>query len=139
MTRKTPPNLWKPGQSGNPAGRPPGQSAITRLRAQLEPDAPEILQTMVAAAKGGDVQAARLILERILPPIKPIEQTIELVMLGETLTDMGKAVLRAVSSGGIAPAQGSQLIAAIGALVRVIELDDLERRIGELESFNAKP
>ncbi len=139
MTKKNPANLWKPGQSGNPAGRPTGQSAITRLRAQLEPDAPEILQTMVAAAKGGDVQAARLILERILPPVKPIEQCIELAMVGDTLTDKGKAVLGAISTGELAPGQGSQLITAIGALARVIELDDLERRISELESFNAKP
>ena len=139
MTKKPPANLWKPGQSGNPAGRPTGQSAITRLRAQLEPDAPEILQTMVAAAKGGDVQAARLILERILPPVKPIEQCIELALVGDTLTDKGKAVLGAISTGELAPGQGSQLITAIGALARVIELDDLERRISELESFNAKP
>ena len=133
MTNKTPANLWKPGQSGNPAGRPPGQSAITRLRAQLEPDAPEILQTMVAAAKGGDVQAARLILERILPPFKPTEQVIELTLKGETLTDKGKAVLDAISAGALAPAQGVQLIAAIGSLARVAEIDDLERRIAELE------
>ena len=139
MTKKNPANLWKPGQSGNPAGRPTGQSAITRLRAQLEPDAPEILQTMVAAAKCGDVQAARLILERILPPVKPIEQCIELAMVGDTLTDKGKAVLGAISTGELAPGQGSQLITAIGALARVIELDDLERRISELESLNAKP
>jgi hypothetical protein len=94
---------------------------------------------MVAAAKGGDVQAARLILERILPPVKPIEQCIELAMVGDTLTDKGKAVLGAISTGELAPGQGSQLITAIGALARVIELDDLERRISELESFNAKP
>lgn len=138
MTNKTPANLWKPGQSGNPAGRPPGQSAITRLRAQLEPDAPQILETMVAAAKGGDVQAARLILERILPPFKPTEQAMELALEGKTLTDKGRAVLGAVSAGELAPGQGSQLIAAIGTLARVAEIDDLERRIAELERSNAE-
>ena len=94
---------------------------------------------MVAAAKGGDVQAARLILERILPPVKPIEQCIELAMVGDTLTDKGKAVLGAISTGELAPGPGSQLIAAIGALATVIELDDLDSRISELKSFNAKP
>ena len=138
MTNKIPANQWKPGQSGNPAGRPPGKSVTTLLRAQLEPDVPQILQTMVAAAKSGDVQAARLILERILPPVKPIEQCIELAMAGDTLTDKGKAVLGAISNGELAPGQGSQLITAIGALARVIELDDLERRIGKLESLNEK-
>jgi hypothetical protein len=138
MTNKIPANQWKPGQSGNPAGRPPGQSAITRLRAQLEPDAPQILETMVAAAKGGDVQAARLILERILPPFKPTEQAMELALEGKTLTDKGRAVLGAVSAGELAPGQGSQLIAAIGTLARVAEIDDLERRIAELERSNAE-
>jgi hypothetical protein len=138
MTNKIPANQWKPGQSGNPAGRPPGQSAITRLRAQLEPDAPQILETMVAAAKGGDVQAARLILERILPPFKPTEQAMELALEGKTLTDKGRAVLGAVSAGELAPGQGSQLIVAIGTLARVAEIDDLERRIAELERSNAE-
>ena len=69
---------WKPGQTGNPKGRPPGQSEITRLRASLAGDVPEILAGLVLAAKGGDVQAARLILERILPPVKAIEQAVEL-------------------------------------------------------------
>jgi hypothetical protein len=92
---------------------------------------------MVAAAKGGDVQAARLILERILPPFKPAEQAIELALAGHTLTDKGKAVLSAVTAGELTPAQGSQLIAAIGTLARVVEIDDLERRICDLERLNA--
>ena len=138
MANKTPSTTWKKGQSGNPAGRPPGQSVITRLRAQLEPDAPEILRAMVAAAKGGDIQAARLILERIMPAIKSSEQAIKLDLSGETLTDKGNAVLGAISAGVLAPSQGSQLIAAIGTLARVTELDDLERRIGELEKKHAK-
>lgn len=57
----------KRGQTGNPEGRPPGQSGITRLRASLAGDVPDILVGLVMAAKGGDVQVARLILERVLP------------------------------------------------------------------------
>ena len=134
MTNKTPANLWKPGQSGNPAGRPPGQSVITRLRAQIEPDTPAILQVMVAAAKGGDIQAARLILERIIPPIKPTEKAIELPLMGDSLTEMGRAVLAGISVGEVAPTQGSHLIASIGALSRLIQIDELERRITLLET-----
>mgnify|MGYP000471026406 CR=1 FL=1 len=85
---------WKPGQTGNPKGRPPGQSEITRLRASLAGDVPEILAGLVTAAKGGDVQAARLILERVLPPIKAIEQAQALPLPeGGTLTAQGRAVL----------------------------------------------
>lgn len=135
--RKT--SKWKPGQTGNPKGRPPGQSEITTLRKSIMNDAPEILAGLVTAAKAGDVQAARLILERVLPPVKPMEQAIELDLAGDTLTDQGRAVLSAVAAGALAPGQGSQLIAAIGALARVAEIDELTTRITKLEeSKNAK-
>lgn len=140
MTNKNPSNLWKPGQTGNPKGRPPGQSEITKLRKTLMTDAPEILAGLVTAAKAGDVHAARLILERVLPPVKPTEQAIELELKGDTLTEQGRAVLSAVSAGALAPGQASQLIAAIGTLARVAEVDELTERITKLEEAkNAKP
>lgn len=46
----------------------------------------------------------------------------------------------AVSAGALAPGQGSQLIAAIGALARVAEIDELTARITALEvKRHAKP
>ena len=49
-------------------------------------------------------------------------------------------MLNAVSAGALAPAQGSQLIAAIGALARVAEIDELTARITALEGkHHAKP
>lgn len=137
MTKKRPPNQWQPGQTGNPNGRPPGQSAITRMRATLAGDVPEILAGLVLAAKAGDVQAARLILERVLPPVRPTEQAVELALPdGGTLTAQGRAVLSAVALGDLAPGQGAQLLAAIGSLARVIEIDDLSQRIDKLEAAN---
>ena len=130
---------WKPGQTGNPKGRPPGQSEITRLRASLAGDVPEILAGLVMAAKGGDVQAARLILERILPPVKAIEQAVELRLPeGGTLTAQGRAVLSAVADGDLAPSQGAALLGAIGTLARVTEIDELSGRISALEAAHAK-
>ena len=140
MTKKRPPNQWQPGQTGNPKGRPPGQSAITRMRATLAGDVPEILAGLVMAAKGGDVQAARLILERVLPPVKAIEQPVELQLpAAGTLTAQGRAVLSAVASGDLAPSQGAALLGAIGTLARVTEIDELTARITALEQQHAKP
>ena len=130
---------WKPGQTGNPKGRPPGQSEITRLRASLASDVPAILAGLVLAAKGGDVQAARLILERILPPVKAIEQAVELQLPeGGTLTAKATAVLSAVAGGDLAPSQGTALLGAIGTLARVTEIDELTARIAALEATHAK-
>lgn len=134
MTKKRPPNQWQPGQTGNPKGRPPGQSEITRLRAAIAKHVPSILTQLVAAAQGGDVQAARLILERVLPPLKGTEQAIELQLPdGGTLTAQGRAVLAAVAAGELAPSAGAALLGAIGTLARVTELDELTARIEKLE------
>ena len=138
-TRQKPPNQWKPGQTGNPKGRPPGVSAITKLRASIADEVPQILAALVTAAKAGDVQAARLILERVLPPVKAIEQAVALQLPeGGTLTAQGKAVLCAVAAGTLAPGQGAQLLAAIGTLAKVTEIDELEARLTKLEAQSEK-
>lgn len=133
---KRPPNQWKPGQTGNPKGRPPGVSAVTKMRESLSADVPAILAGLVTSAKAGDVQAARLILERVLPPLKAVEQTQAMSLPNGTLTEQGRAVLASVAAGELAPGQGSQLITAIGSLARVIEIDDLNTRLTKLENQN---
>ena len=103
----------------------------------LAKDVPDILAMLGTAAKAGDVQAARLILERVLPPVKAIEQA-QVIMLPAkgTLTDQGRAVLLAVAAGELAPGQGAQLLAAIGTLGKITEVDELTRRIEILEGKN---
>lgn len=137
MTTSKKPGRWKPGQSGNPNGKKPGSGELQRLRASIAADVPDILAGLVAAAKGGDAQAAKLILERIFPAVKPVEQTQELDLPeGGTLTAQGRAVLAAVAGGELAPSQGAQLLAAIGSLARVSEIDELEARLTKLEEAN---
>lgn len=133
MTTKKPPAAWKPGQSGNPAGRPPGSGEVAKLRAAIAGNVPAILQSLTDAALAGDVQAAKLLLERVLPALKPAEQTQAVNIPEGTLTDKGRAVLDAVAAGELAPGQGAALLAAIGTLARVAEIDELTERIKRLE------
>jgi hypothetical protein len=134
MTEAKKPGRWKAGESGNPKGKTPGSGELQRLRATIASDVPDILAGLVTAAKAGDVQAARLILERCLPPIKAIEQPVELALPdGGTLTAQGRAVLSAAALGDIAPGQAAQLIAALGTLAKISEVDELTNRITALE------
>ena len=65
---------WQKGQSGNPAGRAPGShNPSTVLRLAIAEQVPAIIDTLVEAAKAGDVSAAKLLLSRVLPPLKPNE------------------------------------------------------------------
>lgn len=138
--KKAPPHAWKPGQSGNPKGRPAGAGEVAKLRAAIAGSVPAILESLTTAALSGDVQAARLLLERALPPIKPMEQPQPLALPDGTLTEQGRAVLGAVAAGELAPGQGAQLLTAIGTLARVTEIDELAARVAALEGKpDAKP
>ena len=139
MTEKKRVGKWKPGVSGNPKGKTPGSGELQKLRATLAADVPGILAGLVTAAKGGDIQAARLILERILPPVKAIEQAVELQLPNDgTLTAKASAVLSAAAAGELAPGQAAQLIAALGTLAKISEVDELAARITALEVRLAK-
>jgi len=131
-TRK-PPGRWKPGESGNPAGRKPGTGDVASLRAAIGARVPAILETLATAALAGDVGAARLLLERVIPPLKASEEAAPLALPDGSLTEQGRAVLGAVAAGELAPGQGAALLGAIGTLARVVELDELARRVAALE------
>ena len=134
-TRKPPAAAWKPGQSGNPKGRPSGRGEVSKLRAAIADRVPELLDAMMTRALDGDVGAARLLLERAIAPLKGIEPGITLQLPdGGTLTAQGRAVLSAVANGQLAPSQGAALLGAIGTLARLIEIDELSERIAALEA-----
>lgn len=134
-SRKAPPHAWKPGQSGNPAGRPANAGKVAKLREAIAADVPAILQTIIEQAKAGDMQAARILIERVIPAMKPQELAAPLSLpVDGTLTEQGKAVLGAVAAGELAPGQASQLLGAVATLARVTELDELVARITALEN-----
>jgi hypothetical protein len=131
--RKKPPPGWKKGQSGNPAGRPPGSGEVAKVRAAIAAQVPALLAKLVAQALEGDTSAARLLLERAIAPLKAAEQPQALTLPDGSLTDQGRAVLASVAAGELAPGQGAALLGAIGTLARVAEVDELAARVAELE------
>ena len=140
-TEKKKRGRWKAGESGNPSGRKPGTGEVAKLRDSIAKHLPAIIKQLVTKAKEGDAQAARLLLERVLPALKPIEQAVALSLPdGEGITGQGRAIVQAVAEGTIAPGQGAQLLAGLGSLARIVEIDELDARLTKLEEKqNAKP
>ena len=138
-TKRMPPaNGWKPGQSGNPAGRKPGTGQVAKLRAAMAAQVPALIGSLFDRALAGDVGAARLLLERTIAPLKAVEEAVPLTLPSGPLTDQGRAVLAAAGCGDLAPGQAAQLLAGLAALAKLTETDELARRIGVLEEQHAK-
>lgn len=128
---------WKPGESGNPKGRPPGLGEVAKLRAAIAEKIPGILAKLVELAELGDVQAARALLDRSMPMLRAESVPVAVAGLDTgSLTERGSAALTAVGRGEVAPDIGAQIISALAGLVRVKEVEELEMRIAALEIKN---
>jgi hypothetical protein len=128
---------FRPGQSGNPAGKRPGTrhcvtSAVEEL---LAGDAQALTLKAVELALQGDTTALRMCLDRIAP-IRRARVRFPLPM-PETLADLPRAVaslVAAVSDGTLAPDEGAAVAAMLETHRRTIESVDLEKRIVALEA-----
>ena len=125
---------FKPGQSGNPKGRVKGKPLlVTELRTAIEAKSDEIFQAVINAAINGDMAAAKILIDKICPSIKPEAMPINLVFQ-ESLALQGNEIIKAIMGGILAPDIGSALIAALSNQAKIIEIDDLTKRIEALES-----
>lgn len=129
---------FKPGQSGNPAGRPAGSGWSARAREQMQKEWPALRKVLVTKAKSGDMAALRIIAERICPPLRAMDAPVALQLPDGPLSDQGAAILKAVAAGEVPVVQGAQLLGAITALAKVHELDEVLRRLEALEKAQGK-
>jgi hypothetical protein len=132
---------FKPGQSGNPAGKPKGarHKATLAIEALLEGEADALTRKAIEMAKAGDMQALRLCMDRLAPPRKDRSVTFELPSI-DTLEDLPRAtraLMTAVASGELTPSEAAELGKLVDAHVKAIEVTDLSRRLEALEGAKA--
>jgi hypothetical protein len=111
---------FKKGQSGNPAGMRKGTvNKRSQLAKLFEPHAPDLIAKAVELAKGGDVQALRLCLDKIIPKAEhsPIDielpEEINLANISETKG----TILRAVIDGKISIGDAERLVMLISSQI----------------------
>jgi len=129
--------VWAKGQSGNPAGKPAGaRNKSTRMVLTImERGAKEITEAVVKLAKEGDLSAARLVIERLLPPAKDRPITLA---LPDTDTAAGIAqaqavIVRAVATGELLPGEATTLAGIVEVRRKALETKEIEQRIAALE------
>jgi hypothetical protein len=129
---------FKPGQSGNPSGRPRGarNKATVAAEALLDGEAETITRKCIDLALDGDATALRLCLSRILPVKRERAIELDLPVLGgsqDSLRAIG-TVLEAVGAGAITPAEGQAVASLVETHRRSFEVEELEQRIEALEA-----
>lgn len=126
----------RPFEAGNP-GKPKGARHKTTLLAEklMQKDAEAIVKAVLDSAKGGDMTAARIALDRIVPARRDNPVSFELPKI-ESATDAvaaQSAILSAVANGEITPGEAAEVSKLIDGFVRTIELSSIEERLKRLE------
>jgi len=129
---------FPPGQSGNPAGRKAGsRNKVTALAEKLlEDDSKEVVEAVVKAAKGGDMTAARLVLERIAPVRRGRSIVLSLPKIKDA-ADVGDAisvVIEAMGRGELSAEEAQAVASVVEIRRRAIETTDHEARLKALEN-----
>jgi len=134
MTQPKNSKLFKPGQSGNPAGRPKGiPNPQAKLRKMIDVEA--LIKRLKESAEKGNTRAAELLLERALPPLRAVAEPVRMPGLADasTLTAKAEAIVALTAEGRLSPDVATAMLSAIGQLAKAAEIDELARRIAALE------
>ena len=130
---------FNPGQSGNPNGRPKGSLNATTLAAQalLDGEAEALTRKAIELAKGADLTALRLCMDRLLPPRKDRPVSLDLPRI-DSARDAPKAIsalLAAVAAGELAPSDAGEVTKLLDAYARAVEINELAERVDNLEKL----
>ena len=129
---------FRKGQSGNPKGKAPGtRHRATQMAEQLmEADGAAIVQAVLAAAKGGDMTAARIVLDRIAPVRKGRPVVLKGVPVVKTASDIAgamAALTASMAAGEVTPDEAQTIASVFEMRRRALETEELERRLLALE------
>lgn len=124
------------GWQGGPGRQPGYRTALARTLENIpDADVKAIRDKIVEQAKSGDMQAAKIILERKWPVPKgaPVEFELAQVEKPEDISKALSQVLTAVARGDLSPEEGSAVANIIEQHRKGMELADIEARLARLE------
>ena len=125
---------FKKGQSGNPKGRPKGiVDRRGRYRSLIEQHIPGVVDQVVSAALGGDMTACKMLIDKVVPSIRPTAPALSAFPKSDSAVMQSEAVIEAMLAGSLPPDQAATAIAVLVDHARLKEYTELEARLEELE------
>lgn len=133
---------FKPGQSGNPSGRPKGARNKTTLAVEklLDGEAKTITKKCIEFAKKGDITCMRIVLDRVAPVRKDRHVTFAFPKLAksEDAVRATAALVDAVSRGALTPSEAESMAKIVDGFSRNVHFAEIEARLERLERSAAK-
>jgi hypothetical protein len=138
---KAGPHRWRPGESGNPRGAKRGSRHKASLLAEslLEGETDRLTRRCIYSALKGDMQAMKLCIERLLPPVRSRPISFKLPELHTTSDALSaiSSIVEGVSRGQILVDEAQALTDIVGTFVKALEVSALEDRLVALEQASA--
>lgn len=130
---RNPDGTFAPGNPGRPRGA--RHKTTLAIEALMEGEGEALAQKAIDLALEGDMGALRLCIERIAPVRKdaPVNFDLPSIKSASEASEAARAVLQAVSEGGLTPVEGVTVMGLIEQFRRVLETTELEIRISALE------
>lgn len=128
---------FQKGQSGNPKGKAKGTKNKATLAAEelLKGELNGICRRLIDEALEGNMQAIKLVLDRVLPVRKSPNVSISLPKLNSSSDALNALALitDAVGTAEISPDEGEVLSRIVNSYVKALEAYDFEKRLTDLE------
>lgn len=103
----------------------------------MEGELSDVVRVVIDAAKGGDMGAARLVVDKLIPAVRERPLSIQLPSVGnaEDCVSAQTKVLAAVAAGDLLPSEGEALAGLIEQQRRSLETSQLANRMAAVEAL----
>jgi hypothetical protein len=126
---------FRPGQSGNPAGKPKGPHRVTREFRRIAGAAtPDFARQIVGQVKAGDPVSQALFARYFLPRVKinPEPSKLEGPKTAADAAERSAAIFAQIADGTLDFDTAQAMLASLHEFTGAINVVELERQIGEL-------
>lgn len=135
--------MYKPGESGNPSGRPKGAknkrvSLVTALKEYFGTKRQGTAEKkfwllVIKAAAEGDTTCLNLIAQRLEPAYKAQSPLLDIDLPDEPV-EAATQLLKAAAEGAASVEQVKPLLSGLSDLLRAKEFEELDQRLSDLEN-----